>query len=1242
MEQSQSWPGAQSKERVELLGAVHGVRTRWKLRRALLGAALAIAGSLIVLAVLAYTLNAADYGDRAVMVGQIIAGVTVVGLFAWFVIRPMLPRPSDAQMALFIEERVPTLDASLVTAVELDARERSTGVLGRSPALAMRLFQSARDRIRKIDDARAVDRRALNQSVLAFATMATLAFVLTLAGPRILKHGMKLLLTPWDRAQPASLYAILVEPGDATVARGGDQLVAARLYGFQSDSVDLLVRRADSTGWTRVVMTRDTTGGRYTFRLLDIAGAMDYVVESNNIRSRVFHLGVADLPYVRTMRHEYRFPAYTQLAPKVIEDGSDIVALGGTVVRVKITPTRPAVGGRIVLDHGDTVGLAAQSDGTLEGALRISRPGFYKVELRTADGRTVPASLDYSIDVLPDRPPTVGFNKPGHDSKVLAVDEVYTEVKAEDDYGVQRVDLVYSVNGGPEKTIRVHENTGKNLTDLAAGHTLMLEDFKLEPGDVISYYARAYDNNAVSGAQTATTDIYFLQVRPYEQDYRQQQSNGGAGSGGNQDNPGSLSQRERDIIAATFKTTRDKAITAPKDLEENLATIRLSQQRLREDVDDLTRRLNERGIAARDSDFKKISDILAVASATMDSAEKALGANDPQPALPPEQRALKHLQHAEAVYKDVQIRMANGGGGGGGGAQQQRPEDLADLFDLNRDKLRNQYESVQRGQQQQQQQQAQMDETLERLKKLAARQQQENERALRKMDSLNLGASGSGGGGSQRQMAQEAEQAARQLERLARERQSQELQDAARRLQDAADAMRRAAASGQQGAAEGRAAQQRLEEARRLLENERNNSFGNGVQNALETARRLREQEKQVASEIDKLNGADGSQRTSQLAETKGQMADAVRSLRNQLDRMSLDNRREQKETAQKLGEAAQALRDSRLEDRIRQSQQYIRQAPPEIAKQIETPIQASIEDLAQRLESAARSAEQGGQAGAGQRQAQAADRARDLVNGVESMAERMRQRQDANRRLGQGGTQGDSAAGGGRQQNGRAQNGQQNGQQNGGQSAQRGQQGNQSSGSQRGAQGQQGQGQQGQGQQGQGQQGQGQSRGQQGGQQNGQGGQQGEGSRQGGQSGQMPGRSDTPATGGMPNGGGRLSPDDARQFGREMRERLSDAEALRRDLQREGMNTSQLDRAIQGMRSLATENLAGDENAVQRLKDQVLEGLKGFEFDLRRALSGADGERVLLGRSGDVPEGYRQFVEEYYRSLAGGKTKKP
>src|SRR5581483_12525359 len=156
-----------------------------------------------------------------------------------------------------------------------------------------------------------------------------------------------------------------------------------------------------------------------------------------------------------------------------------------------------------------------------------------KVELQGPQGKMVTGSLDYQIDALPDRPPSVHFTKPGRDEKVLSVDEVYTEARAEDDYGVAKLELVYSVNGSPEKVVPLHEGT-KAIRDISAGHTLMLESLNLQPGDVISYYARATDNNAVSGAQHASSDIYFLTVRPYENEYRQRQGGGGGGGGGGQ------------------------------------------------------------------------------------------------------------------------------------------------------------------------------------------------------------------------------------------------------------------------------------------------------------------------------------------------------------------------------------------------------------------------------------------------------------------------------------------------------------------------------------------------------------------------------------------------------------------------------------------------------------------------------------------------------------------------------------
>ena len=60
------------------------------------------------------------------------------------------------------------------------------------------------------------------------------------------------------------------------------------------------------------------------------------------MRSPVYTLKVADMPYVKKLELEYHFPAYTGLQPRKIEDGGDIAVLRGTEIRVRAVPTMAA------------------------------------------------------------------------------------------------------------------------------------------------------------------------------------------------------------------------------------------------------------------------------------------------------------------------------------------------------------------------------------------------------------------------------------------------------------------------------------------------------------------------------------------------------------------------------------------------------------------------------------------------------------------------------------------------------------------------------------------------------------------------------------------------------------------------------------------------------------------------------------------------------------------------------------
>ena len=77
------------------------------------------------------------------------------------------------------------------------------------------------------------------------------------------------------------------------------------------------------------------------------------------------------------------------------------------------------------------------------------------------------ASPKYTIDVL-DRPAAVGGTSPSRAATRQAnpVEEVFAEVKADDDFGVKQVQMFYSVNGGAEKTIKLFGGA----QDAARGH----------------------------------------------------------------------------------------------------------------------------------------------------------------------------------------------------------------------------------------------------------------------------------------------------------------------------------------------------------------------------------------------------------------------------------------------------------------------------------------------------------------------------------------------------------------------------------------------------------------------------------------------------------------------------------------------------------------------------------------------------------------------------------------------------
>ena len=84
-----------------------------------------------------------------------------------------------------------------------------------------------------------------------------------------------------------------------------------------------------------------------------------------------------------------------------------------------------------------------------------------------------------------------------------------------------------------------------------------------------------------------------------------------------------------------------------------------------------------------------------------------------------------------------------------------------------------------------------------------------------------------------------------------------------------------------------------------------------------------------------------------------------------------------------------------------------------------------------------------------------------------------------------------------------------------------------------------------------------------------------------------------------------------------------------------ENIDPKELDDILRRLRQLDDDRVYKDARELERLQTFVAEGLKRFEFGLRRKAEDAQSETPTLASTDEVPRGFRDLVAEYYRSLS-------
>jgi hypothetical protein len=369
-------------------------------------------------------------------------------------------------------------------------------------------------------------------------------------------------------------FQVTVSPGDAQIERGESLVVLARFGRVLPANVDLVIGQAPAA-IRRIPLLKSLSDPLFGCTVPDLSSNLLYHVEYGARRTRDFAVTVFDYPRLERADADVTFPDYTGQPPKHIENTRRLSAVEGSTLDLAVRFNKPVASARLIA-KGKERSVLALVPGT-NAAMAVlqhfplTASRNYELQLVDADGRTNKTPAQFVIDVLKNRPPELRLAAPRGDLRPSPLEEIAFDGTVWDDFGVRAYGLGYTIAGKDPRFVELGGAVPAQQKR-PFHYLLRLEDLGAQPDQLISWFLWAEDIGPDGQPRRTTGDLFFAEVRPFDEVFRegsgaegdaQEESQGGEQSGSQGERTGRLADLEKQIVIATWKLQPSKTDNRP-------------------------------------------------------------------------------------------------------------------------------------------------------------------------------------------------------------------------------------------------------------------------------------------------------------------------------------------------------------------------------------------------------------------------------------------------------------------------------------------------------------------------------------------------------------------------------------------------------------------------------------------------------------------------------------------------------
>jgi len=875
-------------------------------------------------------------------------------------------RPTRTILARWIEVVAPNVDARLITAIE----QVPDAATGRFTVLQQQVIEEAAAHMHRDWPQQLVPgwKLAWPAGLIACDVLFILGVLIAASfGP---ESRMQARINPLTGLPFVADVPVTVEPGDIDVERGASLLVIAR---FRDDLPDRVTLQLQPVGGEResIHMDKALDDPLFGARLTNVKQDLSYRVVFDDHSTRDYRVKVFDLPALVRSDLVIQTPAYTGQPVQRLENAFETTVVERSEVTIECQMNKPLANVSLVDPQDHAVAMTVNPANLLSWHYTFTPQKSTKLKLSLVDdcGRVNRDPEQFRVEVVPNQPPKLELAFPGKDVRVSPLEELTIEGRVTDDFGLEEFGLVLSVAGREPKTVPLGKDAHNNKPQ-SLKLTEALEALQVAPDDLVSYHLYAVDRDAGGQPRTVTGDLYFAEVRPFEETFRQMEAPPGAGAQGAQSPAGNqidnMLKVQKQILSATWNVIRKPAKVWNDQTAAEVAVILESQAANKTKLLELM--VDLQGAALQRSASQAVEFMTTVATQLQKSIDEK-SRETLNGAVVAEQGAYQALLKLKAREHNVMQAQQSGGGGGGGASPSEQQ-----LEQLELSQKQNRYES--RNAAGQERTSAQQEElgTLDRLKELARRQGDLNQK-LRELDAaLRLAQTQAEKDeierqlkrlrDEQQQLLQDADELRNRLAQSQRQEEFREtreqLEDTRRRMVDATEALQEGQLS--QALSSTTRAERELKNLQQEFRQQTSARFAETMRELRESARDVAQRERQLARE---LAGNQGKNEKPSLRQDRTkqdlqgdfeQQKAAVEELLNRAREVVKEAETAEPLLAQQLYDTLRHTRDDQLEPALEALPQLVQRGFVPEAQKVEEQVQKGLDRLQTGIDAAAES----------------------------------------------------------------------------------------------------------------------------------------------------------------------------------------------------------------------------------------------------------------------------------------------